>query len=147
MSPDDVVQRVMLKLLEKPPASESSGRALVRLIAWTNTVTRNYIYDLLEKRTESFESDDSERTSQTVLSQPVQAHAERRLVAQGQLRQARDILENHYPAGVALFELLLRYPLHHHHRSCRLDLPHSRIHHGWWIWSCPQGYQLGMQEC
>ena len=108
---EDVAQRVLLRLLDSPPSRDAEGRPIRRLIAWVNTVTHNYLCDLVERRVERLERsalDGGEEDSWA--SERHSGVVENRYAARHALVKIRPLLAREYPAGLALFDLLLGAP-------------------------------------
>lgn len=108
MDAQDVTQRVLLKLLEQPPSDQDTPNALRRLIAWTHTVTRNYLNDLTRKRGEDLEKDRSSHIQ--MMAGGISPPADERLMAKRRIERAIAVIDEHYPSASQLFRLLLEAP-------------------------------------
>lgn len=111
VDPEDIAQRVLLRLLDSPPNQDADARPIRRLIAWVNTVTHNYLCDLVERRVERLvhpaRGEDGEAFEAADRHSGV---AENRYAARHALVKIRPLLAREYPAGLALFDLLLGAP-------------------------------------
>lgn len=102
-SPEDVAQRVFLKLLEVPPRFETPQGAMCKLSAWVKVAVERHLHDLAEKRREVL-SDPDDRPSHT---ETVSLGA---FFVRLELASAEALLKKEYPAGLKLFHLLIAFP-------------------------------------
>lgn len=103
LAPEDVAQRLFLKLIARPPRFESPEGAMKRLTAWVRVTVERDLVDLVAKQRELLE-DRSGRTSRT------ESVASGALFARLELAEVEALLKKEYPAGLALLRLLALFP-------------------------------------
>ena len=100
---DDVVQEVLLRLSQRPPSlPEANTDPAVRLFAWVRTTTVHLLIDMSRRKREEPDSGAQAHTPATRVEPALQARNE--LVA------TRRVLEQHYPLGVSLFDVMCDQP-------------------------------------